>query len=200
VSAGIGSLAGDFAGRIDGQVGFSIKRTVVAAIAGGTASTVTGGKFASGALSSAMSQAFGDWAAGNSANEAAVARQGRSDGMPVLDHAMGRQATSESNIALKEVLGKLYDSLDLAAEAWSDIIVPIAKKYNTEIASKFFERDEKFFFGRAHSDGVICTDTCSVTVFSLPEPANSRIVGYIHTHPDNVAECVNPNPKVPLNN
>jgi RHS repeat-associated protein len=64
VSAGIGSLAGDFAGRIDGQVGFSIKRTVVAAIAGGTASTVTGGKFASGALSSAMSQAFGDWARG----------------------------------------------------------------------------------------------------------------------------------------
>jgi hypothetical protein len=53
--------------------------------------------------------------------------------MSVVDHAMGRQATNEANIALKEVLGKLYDSLDLAAEAWSDIVVPIAEKYNTEM-------------------------------------------------------------------
>jgi len=61
-SAGVGSLAGNFAGKVDQNVGISIKRTVVAALAGGTASAITGGKFGNGALTAAMSQAFGDWA------------------------------------------------------------------------------------------------------------------------------------------
>ena len=69
-SAGVGSLAGDFAGEVNQKVGSSIKRTVVAALAGGTASAITGGKYGNGALTAAMSQAFGDWAQQASAAEA----------------------------------------------------------------------------------------------------------------------------------
>jgi hypothetical protein len=40
------------------------------------------------------------------------------------------------------------------------------------------------------NDGLIASRTLdaqgNTLVFSLPEPANSRVVGYIHTHPDNV--------------
>jgi len=77
-SAGVGSLAGNFAGKVDQNVGISIKRTVVAALAGGTASAVTGGKFGNGALTGAMSQAFGDWAQQASAAEASTNQFGDS--------------------------------------------------------------------------------------------------------------------------
>jgi hypothetical protein len=106
VSAGIGSLAGDFAGRIDGQVGFSIKRTVVAAIAGGTASTVTGGKFASGALSSAMSQAFGDWSNGRNGGKYDAESEGTRDAVEenARDDQNG-QALFDSVLAEYDKLG-----------------------------------------------------------------------------------------------
>lgn len=51
-----------FAGKIDGigGEGFSYKRVAVAAVVGGTASKLTGGKFANGAVTGAFSRALND--------------------------------------------------------------------------------------------------------------------------------------------
>ena len=54
------AFAGPIGSLDAGTVGFSAQRTLAAAVVGGTASELTGGKFANGALTGAFSRAFND--------------------------------------------------------------------------------------------------------------------------------------------
>lgn len=61
LAAGFTQALSPAIGRVDsGTVGPSVQRTIVAAIVGGTASVIGGGKFANGAMTGAFSRLFND--------------------------------------------------------------------------------------------------------------------------------------------
>jgi murein DD-endopeptidase MepM/ murein hydrolase activator NlpD len=60
-SAGMSQLVAPAIDGLDNQnIGFSAKRVIASAVAGGTGSVLSGGKFANGAVTSAFSRAFND--------------------------------------------------------------------------------------------------------------------------------------------
>jgi RHS repeat-associated protein len=91
----MGSIAGSAMGNTGGRSLNAIaKRTAIAAVAGGTASVLGGGKFANGAMTSAFQHLFNQ-EAGNAAIEAGLKKS-----MVVLEE--GRSKDSEAGVTIKE--------------------------------------------------------------------------------------------------
>lgn len=146
-----------------------------AAIVGGTVSEATGGKFANGAVTGAFAFAVGSIASRSLHDSSSLAE--RTDAAEIKRVAAA--ATRDANAALGDLIGQRYETQNSAALAWSDKVSPIADKYNTEIASRFFKKGSGYAFGSAVSDGII----------KSVDPGGSLLkgglltAGYIHTHP-----------------
>jgi len=136
--------------------------------------------FANGAVTAAFARIFGEAASSGG-------MLGDSDASGnVRDPAVSRAASAAANEALGDSLTTTYGSLDAASAVWSDAVQPVADQFDTEIASKFFQVRGGYRFGRAYSDGIICSKSvqCAVSWRSGGDVRGS-LVGYIHTHPSN---------------
>jgi RHS repeat-associated protein len=166
-------------GRID--TGNFVGDGIAHAILGGTMSAATGGKFANGAVTAAFSYAF------SSVARSVMSNDTDATGVNVTDPRVGRAAGAAANEALGDALTTTHPTLDAAATAWSDAVQPVAGRFDTEIASKFFSVRGGFRIGRAYSDGVICSRSvqCGVSTSLAPDVRSGMLAGYIHTHPSN---------------
>jgi RHS repeat-associated protein len=158
------------------------ERGALQALIGGTASAASGGKFVNGAVTSAMAFAFGKMAESRAQDRDGGTRR-------VIRPEVGIQAAAAADEVLGGALSKVFGSMDEASVAWSDAVQPVADRFDTEIAAKFFKISEgEFMIGRSTSDGVICSLSvgCSVNVRIAPSIGGmATLSGYIHTHPGN---------------
>jgi len=185
LAAGLGAGAG---GAMEGvNWGNASRATIVTAkiivggIVGGTASALTGGKFANGAALGAFAAALYEGIASTDT------RLYDGDGSTeYIDSQVGESATRDANEALGDVLQTTYASEEDAAKAWSGKVRAIANKYDTEIASKNFGVKGGYRLGSAYSDGVICSrGGCSVEPNLGGDVSGGVRVGVIHNHPGN---------------
>lgn len=105
----------------------------------------------------------------------------------VVNPSVAAAAANEANEALKNVQ-QSSSNQDQLAKIWGAAVQPIAEKYDTEIASKFFLTSGGYRFGLAVSDGVLCSQSaiCSVNIYNAPNVPGGVLTGYAHTHPNNL--------------
>lgn len=153
---------------------------ILHSVIGGTASEVSGGKFANGALTAAFGYVI------SSAGKH-YAQNKHGSGKIVTDPAVGEAATEAANLALGDGLTRVFETMDDASKFWTDTVLPIAKKFDTEIASKFFRFGKGVRIGSALSSGVICSlsDICRVNVPLAGDVMGGTLSGWIHSHPLN---------------
>ena len=105
----------------------------------------------------------------------------------MVNPSVAAAAMKEANAALKTVQQSATNQ-DQLAKIWGAAVQPVADKYDTEIASKFFLTSGGYRFGLAVSDGVICAQSaiCSVNVYTAPGVPGGVLTGFAHTHPNNL--------------
>ena len=156
------------------RIGNDVGRTVVAALVGGTVSAATGGKFANGAATAVLANAFGR----------ALAREGRGSFTETPNPELGGKASAAAAAALDEqgLLNQVYSASDLriAVDRWRGVVVPIAEKYQVEISALLTDLGDAFTIAPPHSNGM------KSAVFPLEGPRSphvGKLMGFVHTHP-----------------
>ncbi|MBD8644705.1 hypothetical protein IFT63_14080 [Stenotrophomonas sp. CFBP 13724] len=90
-------------------------------------------------------------------------------------------ATREANDAIAPLSGQKFDTAAIAARKWADLVRPVAKKHNAEIASRLFYSGRKIVLGTAVSDGYIH----GVNPENSSRSSLLLVAGFVHTHPGN---------------
>ena len=159
-----------------GQAGGSMAQGTAAALVGGTASVMTGGKLATGAVSGAFSKEYGDFQ-----RRRDVARSSVGGREIPGDIKKGVDAANKANERLQElkVLSMTAEDPRELLNPWRNATLAISEELNVEISSKLYESMGRYFLAPAFSSG----SPNWVNADLGPSIAGANLAGFFHTHP-----------------
>lgn len=185
ITAGVAAIATPI---INGNVSSAVGRVIVRSLIGGTVSHLTGGKFANGAVTAALQSALQD----SNVDRAIPAHNGRgklAHSWAEDNEALARLVMRDAEAGLADIRGRRYTDMDKLAMDASDILQPITDNYHVEVGARIFKNGDYFELGSAVSNGQVCVlgGGCRTPISSSVNLNGrmSRVVGYLHMHPDN---------------
>jgi hypothetical protein len=151
----------------------TVKRVVVAAIVGGTLSEITGGKFANGAASWAVSAAM----AQDTREPQKRGIDPKAEGAVLPEVAKAAIARAESGLV--ELRKRRYTDMDALAMDTADVLQPIQDAFHTEVGARIFKNGKYFELGAVVSSGKICLPgkRCSVPIIESSSTDDTAICG-----------------------
>lgn len=147
--------------EIGAKYGGRSERIVVGAIAGGTISVMTGGKFANGAMSAAIQAAMMPSSEGSH----------RSDGN-VKKTVITIEAQLEFNALADAYEGAFFDSPELADSKFAEILLPFTERHGLEVGANIIF-DSRY----------VLVDITLGSASRINIPGNALTIYDVHTHP-----------------